>query len=108
VYGYSHINRDAKTKVLQLILEDDQLCDPDDIPLEISPKYMVFVQRIDKVVAVPASNVTIGDRVHPDGTRVQEIHQMSRNCIYAPLAFSGDNGYWCSCINLWFSGISIG
>jgi V8-like Glu-specific endopeptidase len=90
VYGFSHTNHDVETKFLQLFLEDDELLDEYNLPLEITSKHLVFVERNNKFVAIPASDVVVGDRMNPNGKRVQEIRQISRHGIYAPLTFSGD------------------
>jgi Hint module len=91
VYGFSHINRDVEIEFLQLILEDPLRSNVEfDNPLEVTSKHLVFVERNDKFVALPASSTIVGDILNYDGKRVKEIRYVTRHGIYAPLTFSGD------------------
>jgi V8-like Glu-specific endopeptidase len=91
VYGFGHVDHDAETNFMQLHLEELlHENDRHDIPLEITSNHLVFVERNSKVVAVPSSDIVVGDRMSPDGKRVKEIHRVTRRGIYAPLTFSGD------------------
>jgi hypothetical protein len=59
VYGFSHIKQ--MCQFLQLPLEYPMDCNvKHNIPLEKTPKHLVFVVRKNQIIAIPASYVVVG------------------------------------------------
>jgi Hint module len=78
VYGFSHIHHNAETTFLQLFFEENDSFHAANVPLEITSKDLVFVEcKNHQVVAVPASDIMVGDRMKPDGKRVNAIHNIT-------------------------------
>jgi Hint module len=61
VYGFGHVDHDVETNFVQLSMEHS-LNDKEYVPLELTSNHLVFVERNNKVVAVPASDVVIAPR----------------------------------------------
>lgn len=96
VYGFSHRNKHATTEFLQLILEygPNKYFDRNSsTSLEITQNHLLFVERNERLIVVPAKDVVINDVLVNNNKdsrkKVKGIRKVIRNGIYAPLTFTG-------------------
>lgn len=83
VYSFGHRNIDTSTEYVQIFFGDQVTA------LEMTNEHMVFVERMGPV---PASMVTVGDKlVLGDGSvsSVTQLSTVTRNGAYAPFTESG-------------------
>jgi Hint module len=100
VYSFGHFDHDMEAEFIQLYtttgnashskdyteIRDDM--DPHS-PLEISWNHLLFVKRNGYDVAIPASEVVVGDEIGID-TKIESIQYVKRRGVYTPMTFTGD------------------
>jgi hypothetical protein len=85
VYSFGHYNRNVKTEYLQIYARGLTK------PIEISKSHLLFVNG----VAVPASSVSVGDKLDVDvglgkeSAYVRKIKTITRRGAFAPFTTSG-------------------
>jgi len=90
VYSFGHYDPHSLAEFLQI-----RTSTKDQQNLELTPDHMVFVHSNEKTIAVPASQVKVGDYLvgssnNNQPIKVDEIRTVQRRGAYAPFTMTGD------------------
>lgn len=93
VYGFGHLDRDREESFHQIYytrLNNDQVIDASLMSIiEISSKHLIFVNKNNRLLSIPACDVIVGDVLSNNHT-VMQINTVVRQGLFAPLTMTGD------------------